>query len=67
MTRTQARARMRMAWGWPHPRSLARAWVRVIYRCWADRVPYDATKHTAAVRFAEQQAQAELAAQTRAA
>ncbi len=51
--------------GCDHPhavRILARAWVRVIYRCWVDGVPYDATKHTAAVRLAEQRAQAELLA-----
>jgi transposase len=26
-------------------RTLGRAWVRVLWRCWVDRVPYDATKH----------------------
>lgn len=33
----------------PHAiRILARAWIRVIWRCWLDRVPYDPTKHGAA-------------------
>jgi transposase len=43
----QARAR-----GADHPhavRILARAWIRVIYRCWIDGVAYDPTKHKAAV------------------
>ena len=43
----QARAR-----GADHPhavRILARAWIRVIYRCWIDGVPYDPAKHRAAV------------------
>jgi transposase len=47
--------------GCDHPhavRILARAWVRVIYRCWVDAVPYDATKHTAALRLAEERAAA---------
>ena len=26
-------------------RTLGRAWVRVLWRCWVDRVPYDPTKH----------------------
>jgi len=26
-------------------RILARAWLRVIWRCWQDRVAYDPTKH----------------------
>jgi transposase len=34
----------------PHAvRILARAWIRVIYRCWIDGVAYDPTKHKAAV------------------
>lgn len=52
--------RRAVARGCDHPhavRILARAWVRVIYRCWVDRVPYDATKHRAAVRLDEQRAQ----------
>lgn len=37
--------------GCDHPhaiRVLARAWTRVIYRCWIDHVPYDAAQHRAA-------------------
>jgi transposase len=43
---TRARAR-----GCDHPhaiRILARAWLRVIWRCWQDRQPYDVTRHRAA-------------------
>jgi transposase len=43
--------------GCDHPhavRILARAWVRVIWRCWIDRVPYDPTHHGGALRYAEQ-------------
>jgi transposase len=43
-----ARARAR---GCDHPhaiRILARAWVRVIWRCWQDRRPYDVAQHRAA-------------------
>jgi transposase len=43
-----ARARGR---GCDHPhaiRILARAWLRVIWRCWQDRQPYDVTRHRAA-------------------
>jgi hypothetical protein len=42
------RARAR---GCDHPhavRILARAWVRVIWRAWTDRKPYDPTRHGAA-------------------
>jgi transposase len=42
--------------GLDHPhaiRVLARAWIRVIWRCWQDRVPYDPAKHGAARRLAE--------------
>jgi transposase len=45
------RARAR---GHDHPhavRILARAWIRVIYRCWCDGTPYDATQHGAARRL----------------
>jgi transposase len=45
------RARAR---GCDHPhaiRVLARAWVRVLWRAWTDRTPYDETRHTAARRF----------------
>jgi transposase len=40
-----ARARAR---GQDHPhaiRTLGRAWIRVLWRCWRDRVPYDPTLH----------------------
>ena len=43
------RARAR---GCRHPhaiRILARAWARVLCRCWQDRTPYDVTRHHAAV------------------
>jgi transposase len=43
-----------MARGCDHPhavRVLARAWVRVIYRCWIDNKPYDSTIHGGAVRL----------------
>jgi transposase len=46
-----ARARAR---GCDHPhaiRILARAWVRVLWRCWQDRRPYDVTQHRAALPF----------------
>lgn len=41
--------------GCDHPhaiRVLARAWVRVLWRCWQDRRPYDVTLHRAAQRLA---------------
>jgi hypothetical protein len=37
--------------GCDHPhaiRILARAWVRVLWRCWQDHRPYDVTRHGAA-------------------
>jgi transposase len=43
-----------IARGCDHPhavRVLARAWVRVIWRCWQDQVPYDPTRHLAATRL----------------
>lgn len=46
------RARTR---GCDHPhaiRILARAWVRVLWRCWIDRKPYDPSKHRAAQQLA---------------
>jgi transposase len=46
---TQARAR-----GHDHPhavRVLARAWIRVIWRCWIDEVPYDPRRHGNAQRL----------------
>jgi len=37
----------------PHAvRILARAWIRVIYRCWSDGVAYDPAKHKAAAALA---------------
>jgi transposase len=45
------RARKR---GMDHPqavRVLARAWIRVIYRCWLNHEPYDPAKHGGASRF----------------
>ncbi len=39
----------------PHAtRILARAWIRIIYRCWLDGVPYDPSRHGAAAALAEQ-------------
>jgi transposase len=41
----------------PHAtRILARAWIRVIYRCWLDGVPYDPATHGAAAALAKQTA-----------
>lgn len=38
----------------PHAiRILARSWTRVIYRCWQDRVPYEAANHGAAQRLGQ--------------
>jgi len=38
----------------PHAiRILARAWIRVIYRCWLDGTPYDPARHGAAAAIAE--------------
>ncbi len=49
-----------IAGGKDHPhaiRILARAWIRVIYRCWLDGVPYDPARHGAAqLPHASQQA-----------
>jgi len=45
-----------LARGCDHPhaiRILARAWIRVIWRCWMDQVPYDPAKHGAARKLAE--------------
>lgn len=30
-------------------RVLARAWLRIIWRCWVDRAPYDPARHEAAL------------------
>jgi transposase len=39
----------------PHAvRILARAWIRVIYRCWIDGTPYDPARHGAATALARQ-------------
>jgi transposase len=46
-----AQARRR---GCSHPhaiRILARAWLRVLWRCWHDATPYDPTKHATAAHF----------------
>ncbi len=46
-------AARRRACAHPHAvRILARAWVRVLWRCWQDRRPYDVTFHRAAQRVA---------------
>jgi transposase len=45
-----------LARGHDHPhavRVLARAWIRVIWRCWIDQVPYDPAKHGAAQKLTE--------------
>ena len=42
--------------GHDHPhaiRILARAWIRVIWRCWIDQTPYDPTRHGGARKLAE--------------
>ncbi|MGQ0482221.1 MAG: IS110 family transposase [Pseudonocardia sp.] len=47
-----------IARGHDHPhavRVLARAWIRVIYRCWLDGVPYDPARHGNAAELAAQQ------------
>jgi transposase len=41
----------------PHAiRILARAWIRVIWRCWQDNTPYDPARHGAAAALTEQRA-----------
>jgi transposase len=45
-----------LARGHDHPhavRVLARAWIRVIWRCWIDQTPYDPAKHGAAQKLTE--------------
>lgn len=45
--------------GCDHPhavRVLARAWTRVIYRCWTDNTPYDPERHGNAARLLNDQA-----------
>jgi len=42
--------------GHDHPhavRVLARAWIRVIWRCWIDQVPYDPARHGNAARLVQ--------------
>jgi transposase len=48
-----ARARAR---GCRHPhavRILARAWIRVLWRCWQDQMPYNPSTHGALIKMAE--------------
>ena len=50
-----------LARGHDHPhavRVLARAWIRVLWRCWIDPVPYDPAKHGAARKLTEMAASA---------
>jgi hypothetical protein len=42
-----AKARARGARHAHTVRILARAWIRVIWRCWTDHTPYDPTRHLA--------------------
>jgi transposase len=59
MVYAEARAR-----GHDHPhaiRVLARAWIRIIWRCWIDRTPYNPSRHGKAVRL-NQSGQTELVA-----
>jgi transposase len=45
--------------GHDHPhavRILARAWIRVIYRCWIERMPYDPERHGAITRMEQRSA-----------
>ena len=47
----------------PHAvRVLARAWIRVIWRCWLDGVPYDPAAHGAAAALAKKTEQPPIAA-----
>ena len=46
--------RQAIARGHDHPhavRVLARAWIRVIYRCWVDDTPYHPERHGNAVKL----------------
>jgi hypothetical protein len=50
-----------IARGHDHPhavRVLARAWIRVIYRCWNTNTPYDALKHGNAAALLQPQSAA---------
>ena len=45
-----------IARGLDHPhavRVLARAWIRVLWRCWIDQVPYDPSRHGNAHKLTE--------------
>jgi transposase len=45
-----------IARGHDHPhavRVLARAWIRIIYRCWLDGVPYDPARHGGVIKITE--------------
>ena len=51
--------------GCDHPhavRILARAWIKIIYRCWVDGTPYDASQHGGALRLVNAEAPSILAA-----
>jgi transposase len=51
--------------GCDHPhaiRILARAWLRILWRCWHDHTPYDITKHGRALPFLQQQTETTSAA-----
>ncbi len=37
---------------YPALRTLAFKWIRILFRCWKDRVPYDETTYIAALRKA---------------
>ncbi len=43
-------------------RILARAWLRIIWRCWQNRTPYDPTRHRGALRFLQQKEEITAAA-----
>jgi transposase len=50
--------------GCDHPhaiRILARAWTRILWRCWQDRVPYDVNKHAAALQLSQRAVEQEAA------
>ncbi|GLZ09078.1 IS110 family transposase [Actinomadura sp. NBRC 104412] len=40
--------------GKDHPHAIARAWIRVIWHCWLDGVPYDPAQHGAAAKLNKQ-------------
>jgi transposase len=47
VTRASGKSRS-VGFSWACERILARAWVRVLWRMWQDRTPYDVTKHGSA-------------------